>query len=43
MAKTTATNVSFEGPDGTDAQGVYAIHMKTMQAAERLASLLQEA
>ncbi len=41
MSKSTATNVNFEGPDGTDAQGVYAIHMKTMEEAKNLAKLLQ--
>lgn len=41
MAKSTSTNVSFEGPDGTDAQGVYAIHMRTMEDAKNLARLLQ--
>ena len=41
MSQTTAANVNFEGPDGTDAQGVYAIHMKTMEEAKNLAKLLQ--
>lgn len=38
----TSDCVSFEGPDGTEAQGVYAIHMINHAEAERLAAALHE-
>lgn len=41
MNQTTANNVNFEGPDGTDSQGVYAIHMRNHAEAERLAAALR--
>lgn len=39
----TSDCVSFEGPDRTNAQGVYAIHMRDHAEAERLAAALQGA